>query len=211
MIITKPEFFKKFDTTKHINKLCYYFELLYNNYQSSWTDKLLLQAKMDALVKAGFTFDRHYRVSDDEKIDLMILEDAERLKVLDNFFGPQESNIMVWWIHEHMGSAWLKYIRGMDLFLNSMRMVGEAVVNPVEKSDDGKLEEVVDTKLWIDKLNIYSKADLLEERLSHQKRALFVGMEMEGKFLDIVLSNSGDSSDLDVGKWLRAEKQKTQE
>lgn len=207
MIKTKPEFYKKFNQIEEIEKLCSYFEYLYNSYQANWTDKVLLQAKIDALVSSGFEFNSNFDVVDGGGINLMILDDESRLKLLNKLFGIQEGNIMVWWIFEHMGSAWLKYIRGMDLFLNSMRMVGETVVNPVEFNDKtGQNEEVVDEKMWLIKMKIYKDADLLEERLSIQKRGLFMNSEVESKFLDVVLSNSGDASDLDIGRWLKEAK-----
>lgn len=207
MLTTKPEFIEKFNQYQYIEKLCSYFEYLYNSYQESWTDKLLLQAKMDSLNQAGFQFDAGYQIVEDGGIDLMILDDESRIKLLDTLFDVEKGNIMVWWIFEHMGSTWLKYIRGMDLFLNSMRMVGETVVNPVEVNEKtGKTEEVVDEKMWLIKMKIYADADRLEERLTIQKRGLFLNSDFEPKFMEVLSANNGDRSDLDVGKWIKEAK-----
>ncbi len=188
---TTPSFLSRFVDAPDVEKWCVYFEWLYASYQQMWTDTTLLQAKCDALTKAGFEFDR----------DLNLLTDDQRIALFEQIFTVEVLDLMVWWIYEHLGTQWLQYIRGLDLFLNSMRMVGQTVTNPIAKGSDGEMGEVIEDELWLKKQKVYMEATKINTSLTDQRRALFMGTDAEQKLLEVVAT--GKSADVDFVRTIR--------
>ena len=201
---TSDSFYSRFATHPDLAMFCSYFELLYDSYDRSWTDRMLLQARVDALIRAGFTFNRENEIAKqgDPVIDLNRLDDSQRTLLFEKLFTEENLNLMVWWIYMHLGTQWLKYIRGIDLFLNSMRMVGEvskqSVGSPTEDEEDPQLK----------KIKIYLEASRVEQSLSEQKRALFMGTDTERDLLDVVLVNREISTDVEMTQRIKELKKK---
>jgi len=189
---TTPSFLTRFSEAPDVEKWCAYFEILYASYDTMWTDSTLLQAKCDALTHAGFSFDK----------ELNLLTDAERIEMFEGLMTTEVLDLMVWWVYEHLGTQWLQYIRGLDLFLNSMRMVGQTVTNPlVEDKLTGKTGEVVEDELWLKKQKVYMEATKINSSLMDQRRALFMGTEAEQKLLEVVAT--GRSADVDFTRTIK--------
>ena len=202
---TSSTFLTRFADVPNVEKFALYFEILYGSYDANWTDRVLLQAKCDAVTEAGFRFNKALELvwGTEKSIDLNPLTDADRLTLFNTLFTTANLDLMIWWIYEHLGTQWLQYIRGLDLFLNSMRMVGETVTNPMAKDSSGKLGEVVEDELWLKKIKVYIEAEKVQKSLVEQRRSLLMNMDAEQKLLDVVLTNQSESSDLEMAKAIK--------
>lgn len=207
--MTSQKFKERFATFPHLDKFCAYFEILYGSYSRNWTDSQLLQAKCDAATAAGFEFDKNYGMSKGKGVNLDILADPDRIILFDKLFTTTNLDLMIWWVYEHLGTQWLGYIRGLDLFLNSMRMVGQTVTNPlVEDKKTGEVGEVVEDEMWLKKQKVYMEAMKINDLLMEQRKALFMGTGSEQMLLDVIQRNDIDTSDLDTARMIKESKNK---